>query len=100
MSYEKEVEMVKAAREMDMLTCAYVFNVEEGKRMTRAGEDVVVVHLGLTTGGSIGADKGKGNGNAALDDCVRTVQEIRDRCVEIQPEIIVLCHGGPVEGEP
>lgn len=98
MSYEKEVEMVKVAREMDMLTCPYIFNVEEGERMTRAGADVVVVHLGLTTGGSIGADKGKGDGNAALDNCVRTVQEIGDRCVQIRPELIVLFHGGPVEG--
>ena len=95
MSYQKEVEMVRIARQMDLLTAPYVFNVDEAERMTKAGADVVVVHLGLTTGGSIGA----GEGEVTLDDCVKTVQTIRDACVKIEPDIIVLCHGGPVSGE-
>lgn len=94
MSYQKEVEMVQTARQMDLLTAPYVFNVDEAERMTRAGADVVVVHLGLTTGGSIGA----GEGEVTLDDCVKTVQTIRDACVKIEPDVIVLCHGGPVSG--
>ena len=94
MSYEKEVEMVKIARQLDLLTTPYVFNVEEAIRMTRAGADVVVVHLGLTTGGSIGAEE-----DMTLDECVKLVQEIRDACVSIEPEVIVLCHGGPISGK-
>lgn len=95
MSYQKEVDMVRTARQMDLLTAPYVFNIDEAERMTKAGADVVVVHLGLTTGGSIGAGEGGDN----LDDCVKTVQTIRDACVKIEPDIIVLCHGGPVSGE-
>ena len=95
MSYEKEVEMIRTARQMGLLTTPYVFNVDEAERMTRAGADVVVVHLGLTTGGSIGA----GEGEVTLDDCVKKIQTIRDACVKIEPDIIVLCHGGPVSGK-
>ena len=95
MSYQKEVEMIRIARQMDLLTAPYVFNVDEAERMTKAGADVIVVHLGLTTGGSIGA----GEGEITLDYCVETVQTIRDACVKIQPDVIVLCHGGPVSGE-
>ena len=95
MSYEKEVEMIRTAHQMGLLTTPYVFNVDEAERMTRAGADVIVVHLGLTTGGSIGA----GEGEVTLDDCVETVQTIRDACVKIEPDVIVLCHGGPVSGE-
>ena len=95
MSYEKEVEMVRTARQMNLLTAPYVFNVDEAERMTKAGADVIVVHLGLTTGGSIGA----GEGEVILDDCVKTVQVIRDACVKIEPDIIVLCHGGLISGE-
>lgn len=95
MSYQKEVDMVRTARQMDLLTAPYVFDVDEAERMTKAGADVVVVHLGLTTGGSIGA----GEGGDTLDDCVKTAQTIRDACVKIEPDIIVLCHGGPVSGE-
>ena len=95
MSYEKEVEMVRTAHQLGLLTTPYVFNVDEAERMTRAGADVIVVHLGLTTGGSIGA----GEGEVTLDDCVRTVQTVRDACVKIEPDIIVLCHGGPVSGK-
>ena len=96
MAYQKEVEMIRIARGLDLLTVPYVFNTEEAERMTRAGADVVVVHFGLTTGGSIGAEE-KG---LSLDDCVKTMQSIRDACVKIESDIIVLCHGGPVSGTP
>lgn len=94
MSYEKEVEMVRIARQMDLLTTPYVFNVDEAIRMTRAGADVLVAHLGLTTGGSIGAEE-----DTTLDDCVEAVQQIRDACVAINSEVLILCHGGPISGE-
>ena len=95
MSYQKEVEMVRTARSMDLLTAPYVFDVDEAERMTKAGADVIVVHLGLTTGGSIGA----GADGPSLDESVERVQTIRDACVKIEPDIIVLCHGGAIEGE-
>lgn len=91
MSYDLEVEMVRVAREMDLLTTPYVFNVEESKKMTKAGADILVAHMGLTTSGSIGAFSGK-----SLDDCVKLIQEIRDAAVAINPDVLVLCHGGPI----
>lgn len=95
MGYESEVEMVRVARQMDLLTAPYVFDVGEGERMVRAGADVVVVHLGLTSGGSIGAGVEGGRG---LDECVKIVGEIREACVRVRGDVIVLCHGGPVSG--
>ncbi|BCR86879.1 TIM-barrel enzyme family protein [Aspergillus chevalieri] len=91
MGYEKEVEMIRIAHELDLVTTPYVFNVDEGERMARAGADVIVVHLGLTTSGTIGAQTA-----VTLDDGVRMVQEVRDAVVKVNPEVIVLCHGGPV----
>lgn len=91
MSYDLEVDMIKAARELDMVTTPYVFNVDEAERMTKAGADIVVAHMGLTTSGSIGASTA-----SSLDDCVRRIQEIRDAVNNISPEVIVLCHGGPI----
>jgi predicted TIM-barrel enzyme len=91
MGYDKEVEMVRLASEMDILTTPYVFNVEEAKAMAGAGADVVVAHMGLTTSGTIGAQTGK-----SLEDCVKDVQAIRDAATEVKKDIIVLCHGGPI----
>lgn len=91
MSYELEVETIAAARAMDMLTTPYVFNTNEAKRMTQAGADIVVAHMGLTTGGAIGAETAK-----TLDDCVREVQAIADTAKSIRSEVLVLCHGGPI----
>ncbi|RHZ62204.1 hypothetical protein CDV55_105747 [Aspergillus turcosus] len=93
MGYDKEVEMIRLAHEMDLVTTPYVFTVDEGERMARAGADVIVVHLGLTTSGTIGARTA-----LSLDDCVNVVQEIRDAVVRVNPEVIVLCHGGPLAG--
>jgi predicted TIM-barrel enzyme len=91
MGYGKEVEMIAQAHELDLLTTPYVFNVEEAEAMTRAGADVLVCHMGLTTSGSIGAKTGK-----SLDDCVGLIQDMRDAAVKINEEVIVLCHGGPI----
>src|ERR1700722_5920813 len=94
MSYDAEVDMIKVAREMDLLTTPYVFNVSEAEKMARAGADVLVAHMGLTTSGSIGASTAK-----TPDDCVKEIQRIRDAANAINPDIITLCHGGPIAGK-
>ena len=91
MSYQLEVEMIRSAHELDMLTTPYVFNPSEATAMAEAGADIVVAHMGLTSSGSIGAQSGK-----TLDDCVNDVQAIRDAAAKVNPEIVVLCHGGPI----
>jgi predicted TIM-barrel enzyme len=91
MGYDKEVEMVRTARRMDLFTSPYVFNPVEAKLMTEAGADVVVAHMGLTTGGTIGARTGK-----TLDDSVAEVQQIADAARGVRRDVIVLCHGGPI----
>ncbi|KAJ6784759.1 hypothetical protein PWT90_04669 [Aphanocladium album] len=91
MSYDLEVDMVRAAHDMDLLTTPYVFNVEEAQKMATAGADILVAHMGLTTSGSIGAASGK-----TLDESVKLIQQIRDAAVAIRPDILVLCHGGPI----
>jgi predicted TIM-barrel enzyme len=91
MSYSAEVEVVRLAHEMDLLTTPYVFNVHEAEQMAEAGADILVAHMGLTTSGAIGAKTGK-----SLDECVTLIQEIRDAAVKINHEVIVLCHGGPI----
>lgn len=91
MSYDAEVEVIRQAREMDLLTTPYVFTIEEAKKMASAGADILVAHMGLTTSGSIGATTGK-----TLDECVELIQNIRDEAVKIKEDIIVLCHGGPI----
>ncbi|KAJ4315446.1 hypothetical protein N0V94_005948 [Neodidymelliopsis sp. IMI 364377] len=91
MSYDAEVEVIRKARSMNLLTTPYVFNVEEAKKMANAGADILVAHMGLTTSGSVGATSGK-----SLDDCVKLIQEIRDAASEIKGDVIVLCHGGPI----
>jgi len=91
MGYELEVDMIARAHQQDLLTTPYAFNVEEAERMTRAGADVIVAHMGLTTKGSIGAETAK-----TLDDCVSEVQAIADAALAINDRVIVLCHGGPI----
>ncbi|KAG8406812.1 ToMV susceptible protein tm-1(GCR26) [Metarhizium acridum] len=91
MSYDLEVDMIAMAHKMGLLTTPYVFNAQESEKMTRAGADVLVAHMGLTTSGSIGATSGK-----TMDECVTLIQEIRDAAVAINPDVIVLCHGGPI----
>lgn len=91
MDYGREVEMIRLAHEMDLLTTPYVFNVGEAECMTRAGADVVVAHMGLTTRGTIGAQTA-----LTLDDCARRVGDIAAAAKRIKPDVIVLCHGGPI----
>ncbi|MEM7032189.1 MAG: phosphoenolpyruvate hydrolase family protein [Chloroflexota bacterium] len=91
MSYDLEVEMIHTAHELDMLTCPYVFTPEEAVKMTKAGADVLVPHMGLTTKGSIGADTA-----LTLEESAKRVQEMHDAATEINSDILVLCHGGPI----
>lgn len=91
MSYRQEVECIALARKMDLLTTPYAFNAAEAKMMTKAGADIVVAHMGLTTSGTIGAQSAK-----SLDDSVKEVQAIADACHAIRQDVIVLCHGGPI----
>jgi predicted TIM-barrel enzyme len=91
MGYNLEVEMIRKAHAIDLLTTPYVFNVQEAIDMTKAGADVLVAHMGLTTKGSIGAHTAK-----TLDDCVKEIQTIHDAAKNINPDVIVICHGGPI----
>jgi predicted TIM-barrel enzyme len=91
MGYGLEVEMIAAAAERGLLTAPYVFGVESAEAMTRAGADLLVPHMGLTTKGMIGAESAK-----TLDECVELIQAMRDAAVAINPDVIVLCHGGPI----
>jgi predicted TIM-barrel enzyme len=91
MSYQLEVELVRVARELDLLTTPYVFSAADAVAMTEAGADVVVAHLGLTTGGTIGARTAK-----SLDDCVRLVDEWAAAARGVREDVLVLCHGGPI----
>ena len=91
MGYSKEVEMIALAHDLDLLTTPYVFNREEGTAMTRAGADVVVAHMGLTTKGNIGAKTAK-----TLEQAVGDVQEIHDAAKAERDDVLVICHGGPI----
>jgi len=91
MSYKLEVEMVRKARQMELLTSPYVFNPEEAAMMTDAGADIIVAHMGLTTKGAIGAKTA-----LSLEDTPEKVQEIADAARRINPDVIVLCHGGSI----
>jgi len=91
MGYGKEVEMIRLAHELDLLTTPYVFDTRDAVAMAEAGADVVVAHMGLTTAGSIGAHTAK-----TLDQCVPLIDEIADAARSVKPDVIVLCHGGPI----
>ena len=91
MGYGLEVEMIRMAHELDLLTCPYVFNTEEAVAMAEAGADVLVPHMGLTTKGSIGATTAM-----TLEESVGNVQAICDAARSVNPNVIVLCHGGPI----
>lgn len=91
MSYSLEVDMIAEAHRLDLLTTPYVFNEEEAIAMTRAGADIVVAHMGVTTGGSIGATSAK-----TLDSCVGEIDAIAAAARSVRKDVIVLCHGGPI----
>jgi predicted TIM-barrel enzyme len=91
MSYQLEVEVTALAHEMDLVTTPYVFDVDEARRMTEAGADIVVAHMGCTSGGMIGAKT-----VSPLDQCVKDVQAIVDTVKGLRSDTLVLCHGGPI----
>jgi predicted TIM-barrel enzyme len=91
MGYALEVDLVRAARELDLLTTPYVFCEAEAEAMARAGADIIVCHLGLTVGGAIGADTA-----LKLPDCVPRIDAWAAAARAVNPEVIVLCHGGPI----
>jgi predicted TIM-barrel enzyme len=91
MGFDREVEMIARAHELDLLTCPYVFNQHEAKAMAKAGADLLIAHMGLTSKGSIGAKTA-----ITLDQSVRRIQAIQEAAVSVRPEMLVLCHGGPI----
>ncbi|MGY5794115.1 phosphoenolpyruvate hydrolase family protein len=91
MSYAQEVEMIAEAHKLDLLTTPYVFGPEDAVAMAKAGADILVCHMGLTTGGAIGARSGK-----SMEDCVTLINQCIGAAKEIRNDIIILCHGGPI----
>jgi predicted TIM-barrel enzyme len=91
MGYGHEVDMIRKAHEKDLLTTPYVFSADEAIEMTRAGADIIVPHMGLTTGGSIGAETAR-----TLADCVRDIDLWAEAARKVRKDVLVLCHGGPI----
>jgi predicted TIM-barrel enzyme len=93
MSFDLEIEMVRQAHELDMLTCPYVFDVDQAVKMTEAGADVIVAHMNTTVKGSIGVSSDIA---PSLEEAAGRVQEIHDAAKKVREDVIVLCHGGPI----
>lgn len=91
MGYELEVEMIREAHQLNLLTTPYVFDEKQAQDMAEAGADILVAHMGLTTKGSIGAKTA-----LTLDDCVEQIEKIIAAGKAVNPEILVICHGGPI----
>ncbi|WP_121068424.1 phosphoenolpyruvate hydrolase family protein [Chachezhania antarctica] len=91
MGFGLEVDMIAEAHRQDLLTTPYVFNPDEAVAMTKAGADIIVAHMGVTTGGTIGATSAK-----SLDDCVGEIDAIADAARSVREDVILLCHGGPI----
>ncbi|MHB2266454.1 phosphoenolpyruvate hydrolase family protein [Aliihoeflea sp. PC F10.4] len=91
MGFDLEVEMIGMAHDAGLMTSPYVFDTEQAVAMAKAGADVIVAHMGLTTSGAIGAKTA-----LSLDESVRLVQDIRDAAIAERGDVIVLCHGGPI----
>ncbi|MEE2910448.1 MAG: phosphoenolpyruvate hydrolase family protein [Candidatus Poribacteria bacterium] len=91
MGYGLEVEMIRQAHQKDLLTTPYAFNEVEAEQMAGAGADILVAHMGLTTKGSIGAHTA-----LTLEEAAKKVQSIHDAAVSVNPEVLVICHGGPI----
>jgi predicted TIM-barrel enzyme len=91
MGYGLEVEMIAVAAELDLLTTPYVFCEDDAVAMTQAGADIIVCHMGLTTGGGVGAETA-----LTLDDCVERVDAWAAAARSVRPDVMVLCHGGPI----
>jgi predicted TIM-barrel enzyme len=91
MGFGLEVDMIRQARELDLLTTPYAFNVDDAKAMAKAGCDVLIPHMGLTTKGAIGATTA-----ITLEESAKRIQEMHDAAKKINPDVLVLCHGGPI----
>ncbi len=91
MGYGLEVDMIAKAHAIDLLTTPYVFNPDEATAMTKAGADIVVAHMGVTTGGAIGATSAK-----SLDQCVVEIDAIAAAARKVRKDVLVICHGGPI----
>jgi len=91
MSYALEVDMIRMAHERDLLTTPYVFSADEAVAMANAGADILVMHMGLTSGGTIGAETVR-----TLDDCVRDIDLWAEAALRVRPDILIICHGGPI----
>ena len=91
MGYDKEVEMIRVAAEMDLLTTPYVFNPAEAVTMTKAGADIIVAHVGTTLSGTIGAKD-----VMSLDEAVTQIKAMAEAAMKINPDVLVICHGGPI----
>jgi predicted TIM-barrel enzyme len=91
MGYGLEVDMIREASQLGLLTCPYVFNEDEARAMARAGADVLIPHMGLTTKGSIGARTA-----LTLEESAKRVQAMHDVAKKVKPDVLVLCHGGPI----
>lgn len=92
LGYDKEVEMIRLAHEMDLLTTPYVFNEDEAKAMVEAGADIIVAHVGLTTGGTIGAQVAM-----TMDEAIDVTMRIAEAARSVRKDILILCHGGPFD---
>ncbi len=92
LGYDKEVEMIRLAHELDLLTTPYCFNEDEAQAMVKAGADMIVAHVGLTTGGTIGAAVAAG-----MDEAIDTTLRIAEASRKIRKDILVICHGGPFD---
>jgi predicted TIM-barrel enzyme len=91
MGFGLEVDMIRLAHELDLLTTPYAFDVEQAQALAQAGADILIPHMGLTTKGTIGAATAR-----SLEECARLIQAMRDAAVRVNPHILVLCHGGPI----
>lgn len=91
MGYGLEVDMIRKAHELDMLTCPYVFDAKQSAAMAEAGADIIVAHMGLTSKGTIGAKT-----VLSLDDCIPRIKDIIKAARDVNPDVMVICHGGPI----
>ncbi|MEX0601660.1 MAG: phosphoenolpyruvate hydrolase family protein, partial [Rhodothermales bacterium] len=93
MSFSLEIDMIRTAHELEMLTCPYAFDEDQAAALTRAGADVIVAHMNTTVKGSIGVSA---EAALSLDDAAKRVQAIHDAATSVREDVLVLCHGGPI----
>ena len=91
MGFDLEIDCIAAAHQMDLLTTPYAFDADQSRRLTEAGADIIVAHMGLTTSGTIGAKTA-----LSLDDCLPVISKIADAAKSVRSDVMVLCHGGPI----